>query len=246
MTDPSRRVTVGVDGCKAGWVAVTARADIAALEMKVYSAFADIVAASPDNAVIAVDMPIGLPEKIGAAGRGPEKLVRTFLGDRQSSVFSIPARGAVEQHDYREACRMALETSDPPRKVSKQAFHLFPKIREIDALVSIEPALHSRVIECHPEFAFWRLNDGQAMALPKKIKGRVNLAGMEERKHCLHAAGVQRAFLDQAPPKGTGADDCLDATAVLLIAMRFARGEAISFPSPPGRDTHGVPIAIWC
>jgi predicted RNase H-like nuclease len=31
-----------------------------------------------------------------------------------------------------------------------------------------------------------------------------------------------------------------------LVAGRIARGEAMSFPSPPGRDSYGIPIAIWC
>jgi predicted RNase H-like nuclease len=37
----------------------------------------------------------------------------------------------------------------------------------------------------------------------------------------------------------------LDACACAVSALRIARGEAQSFPSPPGRDAHGVPVAIW-
>ena len=77
--------------------------------------FADAV---PD--IVAVDMPIGLPERVQGSGRGPEQLVRPLLGARQSSVFAIPARCAVEAADYAEACARALAASDPPRKVSKQ------------------------------------------------------------------------------------------------------------------------------
>ncbi|WP_246658873.1 DUF429 domain-containing protein [Mesorhizobium sp. J18] len=39
--------------------------------------------------MLAVDMPIGLPERTGKGGRGPENLVRLHLDERQSSVFSI-------------------------------------------------------------------------------------------------------------------------------------------------------------
>jgi predicted RNase H-like nuclease len=129
--------------------------------------FSAVLSNASRPAVIAVDMPIGLPDRTGRGGRGPESAIRPLLGGRQSSVFSVPSRSAVMAEDYREACRIALATSEPPRKVSKQCFHLFPKIREIDALMI--PPLQDRVFECHPELAFWRLAGEQAMALPKKV-----------------------------------------------------------------------------
>jgi len=83
------------------------------------------------------------------------------------------------------------------------------------------------------------------MALPKKVKGQVNPAGMEERKALLAACGHRRDFLDRSPPRGAAADDFLDAAAMMLVAERFVRGEATSFPDPPGLDAHGLPVAIW-
>ena len=86
-------------------------------------------------------MPIGLPPRAGPGGRGPENAVRPLLGQRQSSVFSVPSRGAIAATDYRQACRVALATSDPPRKVSKQLFMIAPKIREVDAVLRAMPKL---------------------------------------------------------------------------------------------------------
>jgi len=247
---------VGVDGCKAGWLAVIRKPGSAA-EAYVVDSFAALVTVLPADAVIAVDMPIGLPDFTHHGGRGPESLVRRFLGERQSSVFSIPSRAAVYATDedfttterwyeaHREASHVARETSDPPRGVSIQAFGIFSKIRELDRLLIARPELRDRVFESHPEAAFWRLNGARAMALPKKIKGRVNPAGMEERKALLVRCGHDRAFLDQALPRGVGDDDFLDAAAVMLVAERFARGEAVSFPDPPGIDSFGNRIAIW-
>jgi predicted RNase H-like nuclease len=140
---------------------------------------------------------------------------------------------------------VALATSDPPRGVSIQAFGIFPNIREIDALLIARPELRRRVHESHPEMAFWRLNGGRAMILPKKIKGAVNPAGMAERKALLSRQGYDRAFLDRPPARGAGADDFLDASAMLLIAGRIAAGEAASFPDPPLADRFGIPVAIW-
>lgn len=248
---------VGVDGCKAGWIAVTAR-PARAFDVRVFPSFEGLLSGMPDDALLAVDMPIGLPDFTRRGGRGPESLVRPLLGERQSSVFSIPSRAAVYAdeapfrsldawHDaHRRASETARRTSDPPRGVSIQAFGIFSKIREIDRLLRERPELRTRIYESHPEMAFRCLNTGMPMSLPKKVKNRVNPAGMEERKILLASSGVPRMFLDQPPPRGAASDDFLDAIAMCLVAGRIARGEAMSFPSPPGRDSYGIPIAIWC
>ncbi len=95
MTGNPANVTVaGVDGCKAGWIAM--RQDPGGSPIVgVYPGFDDLLTALPSDAIVAVDMPIGLPEVSGKGGRGPEALVRPLLGQRQSSVFAIPSRAAV-------------------------------------------------------------------------------------------------------------------------------------------------------
>lgn len=245
----------GVDGCKAGWVALLS--DGPHTQVHVFASFEELVAFLPDNAIIAVDMPIGLPDRIGKGGRGPERLIRPLLGKRQSSVFSMPSREAVyaecgpfanaeELRDaHARASLVARRTSDPPKAISIQAFCLFSKIREIDRLLIARPELRSRVIESHPELAFWRLNGEQAMSLPKKVKNRINPAGMEERRRLLASQGIARALLDARPPSGVGEDDLLDAAAMLLIAGRHARGLTRPFPDPLLTDGPDIPIAIW-
>lgn len=238
------RMVAGVDGCPAGWVAVVLEEGIQAPpRVLVTPRIADLLALQPRLEVVAVDMPIGLPDRIGPEGRGPEKHVRPLLGMRQSSVFSVPSRAAVYCEDYREACRIAQETSEPPRKVSKQAFYLFPKIRELDKALADER--QGRVFEVHPEVAFWRLNGGAPMSLPKKIKSRINPDGMEERRACLAAHGLAPAFLSQKPPRGAGADDFLDACVNAIMALRILAGQAEPFPKDFSRDSQGHRIAIW-
>ncbi|RWO18841.1 DUF429 domain-containing protein [Mesorhizobium sp.] len=247
---------VGVDGCKAGWIAVR-RDPGAAPSAAVFPSFAALLDALPADATVAVDMPIGLPDVSQKGGRGPESLVRPLLGNRQSSVFAIPSRAALYAHTdgfttmeawyaaHRQTSEVAKATSDPPRGVSIQAFGIFAKIREIDAVLIARPELRRRVFESHPEVAFCRLNDDQAMRLPKKIKGAVNPAGMAERKALLCRHGYVRGFLDRTPPPGAAADDFLDAAAMMLIAGRIASGEARPFPDPPLTDRFGIPVAIW-
>lgn len=249
-------VLVGADGCKAGWIAVR-RAPGSMPSVEVFVSFAALLSAIPDNAIVAVDMPIGLPEFSSKGGRGPEALVRPLLGTRQSSVFSIPSRAALyaDTSDFttveawyaahRRASDVAKTTSDPPRSVSIQAFGIFSKIREIDTLLIARPDLRGRIFESHPEVAFCRLNGDQAMQLPKKIKGSVNPAGMAERKALLYRHGYDMDFLDQPPPRGAAADDFLDAAVMMLIAGRIAGGQAMPFPDPPRADGFGIPVAIW-
>lgn len=246
----------GVDGCKAGWVAAI-RGPAGTVEAEVFADFARLIDVLPPDAIVAVDMPIGLPDKTERGGRGPEPLVRRHLGSRQSSVFSIPSRAAVHAEPgpfagieewyaaHRRASAVARATSDPPRGVSIQAFGIFSKIREIDAQMIARPHLRNRVIESHPEVAFWRLNGERPMALPKKVKGRVNAPGMVERRALLERCGLPGAFVAAPPPRGAAEDDFLDACAMLLIAERHARGEAVPFPDPPLSDAYGIPVAIW-
>jgi predicted RNase H-like nuclease len=248
-------LSIGVDGCPGGWIAVW-QLDEGEPSVRVFPVFADLIGAFPGDATIAVDMPIGLPEFSRHGGRGPEALVRPLLGPRQSSVFSIPSRAAVYAETapfttvaewyaaHRRASDAAMCTSDPPRGVSIQAFGIFAKIREIDLLLRERPDLRERVIESHPEVAFMRLNGGIPMQLPKKIKGAVNPDGMDERRMLLCHHGYNRAFLDRRPPSGAKSDDFLDAACMMLVAGRIRRGEAVSWPDPPDRDAYGVPVAI--
>jgi predicted RNase H-like nuclease len=230
----------GADGCPAGWMVAFVRPSGGDVRTRVVPQFSAIASAPEAPAVIAVDMPIGLPARIGPAGRGPERAVRALLGARQSSVFPVPSRAAVYASSYLDACRIALATSDPPRSVQKQLFLIGPRIREIDALLRAEPALAARVFETHPELAFWRLNGEQPLALPKKVK-----PGLALRRQLLIAAGYAPAVVEAAPPKGASPDDLLDALVCAAIARRIHAGTARSFPQEPQRDEYGLPMAIW-
>ncbi|MGO4172903.1 serine/threonine dehydratase [Bosea sp. TAF32] len=235
----------GVDGCKGGWIAALASDEAHDVPViRVLPRFADLFTGETVPATVAVDMPIGLPDRVLGSGRGPEQAVRALLGDRQSSVFAIPARRAVEASDYRQACALALALSEPPRKVSKQGFHLFPKIREIDTLLRAEAAMREHVFEVHPELAF-RTMKGVPLIHPKKVKGVVNPMGMAERQALLREAGIAPDVVFARPPRGAAADDLLDALAALVVARHIAAGRGKPFPDPPRRDSHGLPIAIW-
>lgn len=245
----------GLDGCKGGWVAVSVEPG-GEMRAERISRLGELFERPLLPHIVAIDMPIGLPERMEASGRAPERLVRPLLRGRQSSVFSIPSRAAVyasvepglpEEERYRHACAVARATSDPPKAVAKQAFHIFPKIIEIDGWLRAHPALRPRMHECHPEVSFWAMNGGVALDQPKKVKNAPHGPGLALRRELLEAAGLPPELMSPAKARElrVGEDDLIDACAAAWTAGRIARHEAVSFPDPPEQDTHGLPIAIW-
>lgn len=231
------RIVAGVDGCPAGWIA--ALWDGAGqLTSQLCGSFADVMALPAE--IIAVDMPIGLPER---SGRPPEREVRARLGDRQSSVFAVPAAKAIDCTDYRDACRTNLLHSDPPKKVSKQCFHLFPKMREIDAL--IEPSHQSRIYESHPELAFWAMNGEVPLPLPKKLRGTPYPPGLDFRRSLLRRNGLPiDSLISDYRRRDVGPDDLIDACACTLVAWRILNRRSIRFPADPPTNARGLRMEI--
>ncbi|MGE0699574.1 MAG: DUF429 domain-containing protein [Hyphomicrobiaceae bacterium] len=239
MTGPAW--VAGADGCPAGWLVVLLDVSgVSAPKASIVPAFAEILELPEKPRVIAIDMPIGLPERAGIGGRVPDVAARAVLGRRQSSVFAVPSRAAVMTLDYREACAVALATSDPPRKIAKQAFNLFPRIREIDALMT--PELQQRVVECHPEVAFWAMNGSLPLDEPKKVKSRPFEPGLALRRRLLRNAGFPvAAFAEmQFRAADAGPDDLLDACACAWSAARVLSGTALTFPEQPPLDARGL------
>ena len=181
----------GVDGCRAGWVCVLRQVEPPFAECAfLASCFDDVLSHPAAPSVIAVDIPIGFPERITGAGRECDFSVRKLLGKRGSSVFAPPARVVLSETDYRRACAVALATSDPARQISKQMFHLFAKIREVDGAITPQAC----VFECHPEAAFWAMNECTPLAEPKKLRSRLHAAGLEKRQALLIAHGFSEIF----------------------------------------------------
>src|SRR5205823_6664518 len=218
MAEP--RLVAGVDGCRGGWIAVLWRGKGTPANPVLCPTFSEILALEAE--IIAVDMPIGLPR---LSSRDAERAVRLVLGKRKSSVFSVPARAAFAGADYGEACAINRLHSEPPRALSKECFHLFPKIREIDALIT--PRLQDRVFEAHPELAF-RMMNGDPVSFSKKTK-----EGLALRRLLLDKAG----FPIDTMPRGAylsreaGRDDLLDASALAWVARRIRDGENERFPA---------------
>ena len=236
IENPLHRLNIGVDGCRAGWVACWRASET--LKFQVFRAFEEIIGHFTD-AIIAVDMPIGLPDTIGQGGRGPEALARQKLKGKSSSVFSMISRRAVIANaDYAQTCRLAREDSTPARGISKQGFNILPKVRELDELLRANTKLLNNVFETHPELALAILTG--APVLEQKTKKD----GQEKRIQIIKSFGLP---IPGPLPRLSGAkpDDLIDAAICLLVAERIAKNIAQSFPAEPTLDRFGIPIAMW-
>jgi predicted RNase H-like nuclease len=227
---------VGIDGCRAGWV--IASRDDQEISLTIIPQLRDLNDLLHPNASVMIDMPIGLTD--GPSVRDCDALARQKLRPhRSSSVFGVPARQVTRCTDYSQANALSRELSG--KGISKQAFHLFPKIRELDDwLLSRERK--GRWSECHPEVAFASLNSGQALRESKKTK-----AGSQARQKLLAELGEFQPAVERALTayrrKDVLADDLLDALVCLLTAERKPN-DRWHLPEDAPADERGLTMEI--
>lgn len=229
----------GVDGCRAGWVVVLAQQtrDAQGHHVRLCARFAEVLSLSPQPAVIAVDIPIGLLDTPQPGGRECDRQARRLLGRRASSVFTPPTRALLAATHYEQV---------RSHGVSIQAFGILPKIREVDRLMTSQ--LQTSVHEAHPELAFRSLA-GAPMQHNKKT-----LAGREERLQALaRASGGRLSGIREACENALKTfkrsqivpDDLLDAYILAWLALRIVERQANRVPSDPPVDEKGLRMEIW-
>jgi predicted RNase H-like nuclease len=241
---PSGEVFVGVDGCRAGWLAVSlgpapAPGRAEPWECSLWSSMAELWKGLASRAtLVLVDMPMGLPWP-GNPARECDTLARKHLGPRRSSVFSPPCREALDARTHEAACAMNRRVLG--RGLSIQAYNILPKIRELDDLVRSKPGARERLREAHPELAFLAMGGGPRPANKKTAEGAADRAGLLRGRFAaapeFFAAAASAFRASQA-----GRDDAADALALALSARR---GGLVSLGGGAQVDLLGIPMAIW-
>ncbi|MEO0652035.1 MAG: DUF429 domain-containing protein [Planctomycetota bacterium] len=221
---------LGVDGCRAGWVVAILGAD-GALELALAPSV-DAWLERPFEGA-ALDMPIGLFSDGRARPRACDAEARRRLGPRRASVFTPPTRDMLGAHEH------------PPlgaRGLSIQAFHLLPKLAEVDA--AIDPARQARVRETHPELAFARLGGAPRPHTKKSAEGRADRRALLEGA-LPSADATLDGFLAATRRADVAIDDVHDAVVLALTARDAASGRAWRLPDDPPRDARGLHMEIW-
>lgn len=236
----------GVDGYPGGWVTVTWDGSVTALTC--LPDFAAVLDHARHCAALGVDMPIGFRDETQAGGRECERAARLFVGaGKASSVFSSPVRAALAQPTYPLALQANRQAGPVSIGLSKQTWCLFPKMRDIDAVMT--PALQARCKEIHPEVSFAELRNQVAPANPffAKLDRKVSQIGQDQRERLLKCAGFTNLSRLIAAGKAARAkpDDVLDACAAAWTAQRIFQGYAVSLPATPPHDSRGLEMAIW-
>jgi len=230
----------GVDGCPAGWLAVSLDLATRQVTGKVFPGDAVSLLRDPDVAVTAIDIPIGLPSR--DRPRRVDEMARRRLGSRASSVFPAPHRATLPfaSNDYRAACEASAEECG--KRLSQQSFAILPKIKAVDMVLHENPELVERVFEVHPELCFQFWARPQQIRHPKKsgfgFTERIELV----RSVFGNAAEEIRASISRAEAND---DDILDAFAALWTAERIHSGVAERLPAELDRDDCGLPMCMW-
>ena len=226
---------VGVDGCRGGWVAVALSGRV--LRAIVSPDWTALMTEARRAAVITVDMPIGLPTR---GARSCDREARRWLGrPRGASVFPPPVRGCQHEASYPELC--ARQRATDGRGLTKQAFNILPKIRQLDRWLAERFRDRVRIFEVHPEVSFACWNRGRAMRHHKSTyEGRLERERLIDE---LWPGARERLWRDiRGGP--CERDDLNDALAALWSARRIADGTAVRMPRAVERDETGLLMQI--
>ncbi|MDI6853841.1 MAG: DUF429 domain-containing protein [Deltaproteobacteria bacterium] len=235
---------VGVDGCRAGWVAVILNLD-QGYETEIFRTFGELWQALSDSAQILADIPIGLLED-GSRERRCDKEARSLLRPHGSSVFPAPRRPTV----YFQASNPDYRTVNDFQKklcgkgLSRQTFAIIPKIRQVDQLLLKAEEARRKIREVHPEICFWAFNGGKPLVHRKK-----RTKGFETRVRLLKriyppTEEVVEAACAKFKRKDVGRDDIVDALAAAVTALLGQSRPLDSIPDIPEKDALGLPMEM--
>jgi len=218
----------GVDGCKTGWV-IASESPRREIAVDVVSCFSEIL--DRDYQLVVIDVPIGL---LDHGTRLADQEARRLLRGRACCVFTAPLRPILSCADYSQARNLRVIIEG--KSLTKQAWAIVPKVKEVDASLSCET--QSGVREGHPEVSFAQMNGGEALANSKH-----SAQGQHDRislltPHFSNIASVVRTH-------SRIAEDVIDAFAMLWTAQRVHNKQALALPISSPADSRGLLMQIW-
>jgi predicted RNase H-like nuclease len=224
----------GIDGCRFGWVCATF--DGATYRASVHADIHAVWKTVKSSQLALIDMPIGLLDA-GDEDRACEREARQLLGKRHVCVFTPPLRPALGVSTYEGASAQNKQLSG--KALSKQAWAISDKIREVDDFMQRRPEARVILREAHPEILFLTLNDGRPILESKKSK-----LGRERRLDLLaphvDAEAVLADVRQGHRKRDVADDDVIDALVNAVGAALCVRYGTTSLPAEPIRDAMGL------
>ena len=248
----NKRVFVGVDGCSAGWFTVfltmqNEKKSEKSCEWEIgvfpkFSSLIDFLKKRYEQAepLILIDIPIGL--KAGGSGERLSDLgARRILKARKSSIFPLPCREAVYAETYEKASELNEKLTG--KRISKQAWNIVPKIRDVDGFLTENEIFIEKIKEVGPEICFQTFA-GYPMKYSKKSS-----EGFIERKKtlgniCLFTDELVGTALSRYRRKDLAKDDILDALAAAITAKEGCMYGFEYVPFEPEIDSQGLKIQL--
>lgn len=239
---------MGLDGCRAGWIAAIAHGycdSVAATRLELFANIAELIAWRKNERIeakVCIDVPIGLPDTAGL--RECDREARELLGRRWMCVFEPPDRQLFNLDFYaaREIVlqRRARSPEQTHHILSHQAIQITPKIAEVDRALHEDPSRADWLIEVHPEISFHTLA-GEALQA-KRTK-----TGKQRRHDLLRSIFSDINQIKTAPwlRREVAHDDMLDAYAALWSTLRYSRNPREHVELGTGQcDKHGLPMRM--
>jgi predicted RNase H-like nuclease len=218
-------VVAGVTPCATGWLVASAKlhgSTFAPEEPRVLATFANVLDERPSFSVVALNAPVGYISGSNTGGRTCDRMARSLLGRRGSTVHNAPTREALK-----EDVVVAGDGLDAVTNV------LLGRYREVS--VEMAPYRQRTVFEVHPELSFYQINEDTPLRWSKKFE-----AGCDERRALLkkRVPGIERILdteIDDVPMS-----HLLDAAAILWTARRIFAKAGTRLPSDPEWDEQGL------
>ena len=240
----------GVDGCRGpkaaasrSWFVVSFDDEGTFGSAQLVESFEGVVEQTRGGDLVLIDIPIGLPDGNNPS-RSCDQAARCLVGPRRSSVFPAPSRPALVAKDYREANDHNRQTIG--KGLSQQAWHICPRIADVDAVLGSQPNLRARYRESHPEVCFTALNRWCPAEHPKRHPD-----GQKERREILtrYGCNVSRWFEQQCGVwrrSVVDPTDVLDAMALAVVARHALAHDCPTLPVDPLMDARGLRMEMVC
>ena len=204
---------IGIDGCKAGWIIAKTLED-KSISFQIIKNLNDDYLKESNVSLIGIDIPLRLSSTVK---RLAEIEARVLLKNRACTIFSPPTLNALTAKNYIDACKINFKECG--KKISKQSWNLFPKIKEAQEFLENKSIIELGVFEVHPELSFMAMNDMNLIRASKKT-----VIGREIRIKLIQKFFPKFSFesvRNKYKKNQVLDDDILDSVSVLWSTQRI-------------------------